>query len=248
MTRKGVFSFFYPRREKKIVLDCFTSDKYAYEYAPIIRGPKSFPEWWKKLPTNDVNSLDFSNIKNMKLCYGFVELFKRSIVIPSWTDIYYKVTPENGYTYQYTSGNPPEEHAAKQYQGGFQNYYHSKLCSPWYLRETTGVHFTFIAASWNLENYDFIVPPGCVEYRVNNGSNVNIMIPKKKHEYSFFIPTATPLVFLIPLIDNETKIELKTHLVSNEEITVMRNNVSHPFKGIFPLVRMKERENKCPFG
>jgi hypothetical protein len=60
-----MFTFFH--RRKKIVVDCFTTDAFAYDYAPITRGSKAFPDWWTKLPIADVNDIDFSIEKfNMK--------------------------------------------------------------------------------------------------------------------------------------------------------------------------------------
>ena len=232
---------------KKIVVDCFTSDGFAYEYAPIVRGSKSFPKWWTKLPIiNPENDLDYDLSKrNMRKCYGFLELYKRSIIIPSWTDLRFKVTPDQGYTWIKSSGADPAEHSKIQYDGGFNDYYHSKLTSPWILKEKTGVHFLFTAATWNLENYDFLIPPGIIEYNVNHGTNINIFMPKKKSEYSFFVPVGKPLVHLVPVSDS--KIEIRNHLISLDEI----NRKFPPpttMNGIFSLLDMKRKEKKCPFG
>jgi len=240
-----MFTFFH--RRKKVIVDCFTADSFAYEYAPIIRGPKAFPNWWTKLPIADVNDINFSfEQRNMRRCYGFLELYKRSIVIPSWTDMRFKITPDKGYTWLKTSGPDPIEHSKNQYQGGFDNYYHSKLSSPWMLKEKTGLHFLFTSAIWNLENYDFLIPPGILEYDVNHATNVNILIPKKKTEYSFFIPVGKPLVHIIPIVDN-AKIEIQNHFVTQNEL----NRLFPPpttLRGIYPLLDMKRKEKKCPFG
>jgi hypothetical protein len=241
-----MFTFFH--RRKKIVVDCFTSDPFCFEYAPIVRGSKTFPNWWTKLPIGNVETdIDYSKEKmNMRKCYGFLELYKRSIILPSWSDLRFKITPDKGYTWMKHSGPDPEEHAKSQYEGGFNDYYHSKLSSPWRFKEKSGMNFLFTAATWNLENYDFLIPPGMLEFRVNHATNVNILIPKKKSEYSFFIPVDKPLVHLIPL-QEDIKIEIKNHLVTVEEL----HKVAPPptsLRGIYPLIDLKNGKSKCPFG
>lgn len=239
-----MFTFFH--RRKKIVVDCFTSDGFAYEYAPIVRGSKVFPDWWTKLPIKSVDNPDFDLLhNNMRKCYGFLELYKRSIIVPSWTDLKFKVTPDKGYTWIKSSGEAPVEHPKTQFENGFNDYYHSKLTSPWVLKEKTGVHFLLTAATWNLENYDFLILPGVIEYNLNHGTNINMFLPKKKTEYSFFVPVGKPLVHLIPVSDS--KIEIRNHLISLDEI-IRKFPPPSSLRGIFPLLDMKRKEKKCPFG
>ena len=238
--------FYFFHRKKKIVLDCFTSNTNAFEYTPIIRGSKAFPDWWKKLPTSKVEDDNFNMLKflNLKKCYGFNELFKRSIILQNWTDLKIKVTPNNGYSFQLTNGKLPEGHIERQYEGGFVDYYNIKLMSPWFFREKTGVHFMFVAAEWNLEKYDFKILPGCVEYRVNHGTNVNIMLPKKQSDYYLYLPLSLPLVHMIPMVD-DAKIVIKNHLVTDEEI---KKYASPPttLEGINKLINIKNKHSKCP--
>ena len=238
-----MFTFFH--RKKKIVIDCFTSNKNAYEFAPIVRGTKLLPEWWKKLPTNDPNDIDFNTTNNnMRNCYGFLELYKRSIVLPFWTDLHLKVTPDRGYQYQLLNSEKPVQHNPQQYKGGFENYYHIKLKSPWILREKTGVHFTWVGAEWNNDQYDFRILPGCLEYRVNCVTHVNMMLPKKTNEYMQYIPIGQPLVHIIP--NDDAKITIKNHMVSEEEIK--RFSLPPPsFSGINKLIDIKNKQSKCPF-
>ena len=240
-----MFTFFH--RRKKIVVDCFTTDSFAYKYAPIVRGPKAFPDWWKKLPSNDPNDIDYAKANmNMKRCYGFLEVFKQSFILPCWTDLRIKVSPNDGYSWITSSGPAPIEHDKSQYEGGFTDYYHSKLTSPWFFKESSGAHFLFTPATWNLENYDFLMPPGIVEYDTNHSTNVNILMPKKKVDYSIFIPIGKPLVHIIPLRE-DAKFEIKNHLVSEDELNKITPRAS-TLRGIFPLMEMKKKQSKCPFG
>ena len=240
-----MFTFFH--RSPTVVLDFFTSDPIAYEFAQPTKATKDFPDWWKKLPMHRVSDVDFDRKKvNMKTCYGFLELYKRSVIIRNWSDFHYKVTPDKGYTWQKSSGPDPHEHPSFQYENGFKDYYHSKLNSPWYVREKTGKHFLFTGCTWNLENYDFLIPPGILEYSVNSSLNVNILIPKKKQTYSFFLPIGKPLVHLIPL-QEKTKFDIRLHLVSSAEIVKISYQPS-TLRGMKTLLELKEKQKKCPFG
>ena len=238
-----MFMFFH--RRKKIIVDCLTDNPFAYDYAHIIRGSKAFPEWWKQLPDKDMRVINLlPEYRNMRQCYGFLEFYKGSIILPSWSDYHFKVTKDDGYYYNYSNGSAPIQHAKSQYEGGFNDYYHAKLTSPWMFREKTGVKFLFTASTWNLEGYDFLTLPGCTEYSVNHATSVNILIPKKSETYSFFIPTNKPLVNIFPLSEN--KIQIKNHLVDEVEM----KKLSHPatLRGIYPLFDIKKKAKRCPFG
>ena len=247
-----MFTFFH--RRKTIVLDCFTDDSYAITAAPIIRGSKAFPEWWKTLPTPDNGMKRLADqdggaiYHNMKRCYGFIELFKRSIVVESWTDYNFIVT-DDAYTYNHSSGTAPEEHPlATQAGGAFDQFHHSKLTTPWIFREKTGVQFAFVGAEWDFQEYLFKIPPGVVEFEMNKSVNVNLLLPKAT--YNFHIPTGKPLVHLIPLVEN-AKIVINNHLVTTQELNKIRAKPSG-FKSIYEYARLlkrnKEREkSKCPF-
>ena len=240
-----MFTFFH--RSETIVLDCFTADPVAYEFAPLVKATKTFPNWWKKLPANHVSDIDYSLTKlNMKTCYGFLELYKRSIVVQNWNDFHFKITPDNGYHWQKSSGPEPQEHPPAQYENGFKNYYHSKLVNPWSVREKTGKHFLFTGSTWSLENYDFLIPPGMLEFSVNSSLNVNIFIPKKKEPYSFFLPIGKPLVHLIPL-QEKFKLDIRSHLVTEQELRKIHFGPS-TLRGMKTLLGLKNEQKKCPFG
>jgi hypothetical protein len=247
-----MFSFFH--RKKTIVLDCFTDNSYAYTAAPIIRASKAFPEWWKTLPTpeNGMKKLeDFDGGKiyhNMKRCYGFIELFKRSIIIESWTDYNFAVT-EKDYRFNYAGGTAPEEHILEtQANGAFSEFHHTKLSTPWVIREKTGVQFAFVGAEWDFQEYLFKIPPGVLEFKMNNSINVNMLLPKAT--YNFHIPTGKSLAHLIPLVE-DAKIEIKNHLVTTQELNTLRGK-PFAFKGIYDYAKLLKRneerqKSKCPF-
>ena len=242
-----MFTFFH--RKPKVILDCFTADPHAYNYAPIVKASKTIPDWWKVLPKSSKIVTKTQTIhSNMKKCYGFVELFKRGLVLEHWTDMVIKVD-ETGYEYVCTTGKQPSEHSRETYSGSFNNHMHIKLNSPWAFREQTGAHFLYMAAEWSLDNYDFKIMPGVIEHKVNRASNVNIMIPKKSDPYQIYIPIGQPLLHIIPL-DN-IRVEHRMHLVTDSEMKKI--DMIPPkltgFVELIKLVKRNEKRNKgrCPF-
>lgn len=244
-----MFSFFH--RTPKIVLDCFTTEEHVYNYTPIVKASKTIPDWWKELPNYEFRLKRDSekvfvndSVQNLKNCYAFLELFHNAISIRHWADIYIE-TSESNFNYFVSSGQLPESHSIKQIGKGFINYHHLKLSSPWVFREKEGIKFSWFGAQWNLDNYDFAVLPGVINFKINHGTNINLMIPKQKNEY--VIPAGLPLVNLIPL--TEKKIVVKNHLVSSDEFQkYYYDPLSKYFHGWRTAKKLLENEKKCPFG
>lgn len=247
-----MFSFFH--RTNKIYLDCFTDIPQIFQQTPIVRASKVFPDWWKDLPTPKLN-FNYDNTEyvspstdsNMRNCFGFLELYKRGIIIESWCDLHIKSSKEE-IRYFYSNGKSPGSHNRSQWGEGFKNYHHLKLHSPWFFQEKTGINFLFFGAEWHLEDYDFKIVPGLIRYDLTAGTNVNMMIPAKDTEY--FIPMGKPLVHIVPLSDK--KIVLKNHLVTTEEFNRKAIQVGgswHGWRSSIELIyRNRKRNSRCPFG
>ena len=77
--------------QKKIVLDCFTTNPEVVEYAPISYAIKHIPQWWKDLPETYLSEDGFTNRGTMRYCAGMVDYYKKSIAIPMWADFSLKI-------------------------------------------------------------------------------------------------------------------------------------------------------------
>ena len=183
----------------------------------------------------------------MKTCYGFVELFKRGLVIENWCDLAIKTFNNSSEVkYIYSFGDNPVPHNKTQYGKGFPNHNHIKLISPWRFREKTGIKFHFAPMLWNLDSYDFIILTGILNFNINLDTNINIMLPKKDNEY--IIKIGTPLIQIIPL--SESEIIQKNHLITYEEYNQIAkvNKSYYGWRGIDKIMkRNNERKSKCPF-
>ncbi len=245
-----MFNFFH--RTSTIHLDCFTYMNHIYELTPIVPAVKTVPDWWKSLDPGHM-SYDWKYFSSprktltMKSCYGFMELYKRGVVIENWCDIRIQ-TSRNGFKFMHSDGDKPVEHPQYQIGSGFKNFYRLKLSSPWIFREKTGVKFHFNGAMWNLEDYNFRVVPGIVDFRVNGYTNVNIMMPIEDAEYT--IPAGQPIAHLIPL--SEKRLKIKNHLISRQEYDRLSRHSSsyyHGWKTVKKLFNKSDmRQSKCPFG
>lgn len=245
-----MFTFFH--RTPVIHLDCFTYMGHIHELTPIVSAAKAAPAWWKNLDTGHM-SYDWKYFSpprktlTMKSCHGFVELYKRGVILENWCDLRLQVT-DAGFKYMHSSGEKPSEHPRFQLGEGFKNFYHLKLASPWIFREKQGIKFHFNGAMWSLEDYNIRVVPGVVDYRSNGYTNVNIMIPRDPIEYT--IPVGQPLVHIMPLSDK--KLKVKNHLISRLEYdTMCRHSASYysGWKAVNKLLQRNDsRKSGCPFG
>ena len=245
-----MFSVF--RRRSTITIDCFTTDPFVYEYSPIVRGTRCYPEWWKTLPqSGSTIDQDFNIQTNMKNCYGFIELHKQSFVLRCWSDILFSVTENEGYKYKFLRGNTTlGEHTPQQYNHAFSNFYHAKLLSPWFIREKTGIHFAYVANHWHNEHVDYMLPNAIVRYDWQGTTNVNMFIPKKN--FTFTMNINQPLIHIVPL--TEKKVISKCHLIDEKEYERIFINVSRTFGGFTRAIKVLRKEKdeqkmgKCPFG
>jgi len=213
---------FHFLRRKKIVVDCFTDHSGVYETVPILHAMKLLPSWYKNLETikcpvtfEDNNKVSIE--RNMKLCWGFNELFKTGVIIRNWCDTHYKVMPDS-YRYYVSDGKVPEEHGASQYNNAFFGFHHTKLLCPWRLKEKYGVKFMLMGCEWHQENLNYKTLSGVLEFKLNHATNINLLLPKK--EATFIIKVGKPMVHIIPL--TEDRVEFKNHLVTTAELNKLQ--------------------------
>ena len=253
-------NFFF--KSKKIVLDCFTDNPFYYETARINHAIKYLPEWWKKLPTNkEINYLSMDvNVKKstVKNCPGFIDLYKKSLVIPHWNETRIKVNSDGTYDWLSSHETTIENHPRKQFDGWFLNapLAQVKFVCPWFVRSKENLQLFFAEPLWNNENInDLRIIPGVVNTKYISELNINCLIePNPKGERIINSKPLTPLVFLITLPDE--RIELRHHLISSRE--KIKFTASHNFtnpnllatkiKNMDKIEELNKPESKCPFG
>ena len=66
------------KSDDDIILDYYTYNPYAYNFAKINHGHHYIPEWWKSTPKV------VKGHPTIKNCPAFIEYYKKGIVIPMW--------------------------------------------------------------------------------------------------------------------------------------------------------------------
>lgn len=243
-----MFSIFM--KKPKVIVDCLVTENSVYQLAPIKRAVHYFPDWWKKLPNYGIGDADNNRLNkksdfkvNMKKCYGFTELYKRSFILPHWCDIHVTVE-DNKYRYYSSGGEKPTEHHSDQYGGAFPNFMHMKLMSPWLTMEKTGkIHFAFIGATYSMDQYNFMIAPGVKECRYSIESHVQVLMPMG--HYSFYIPIGQPLLQIIPL--TEKKVEFRNHLVTLQEWEKYKPRTPSYMSHNQVMRINRDAQSTCPF-
>jgi hypothetical protein len=258
-----MFSFF--KRTPVIDVDCFTSNNDAYKFTPIVKSSKAKPDWydqvqgvtpsnttkWPQYIINESGSIDFDwklSIRTVKSCPGFHELYSKGFILENWCDFVVNVD-KNTLSYHFSNGLAPIVHNNNQVEPGFKDHYIIKLNSPWMIQTKEDIPFVLTPAQWSLENYNFHILPGIVNFHYQTGSNVFITI-RRDVEDQFLVPMGQALAQFIPLTDK--KIRIHNHIVTEEELETKRYNVTGTSMGwrrTKALVRRNDRrEKKCPFG
>ena len=258
----NMFSFFH--RTPKIYVDCFTADASVHKYTPVVNAMKAMPDWyesvlkmqksntkWPQYKLDERGNIDFNvtqSNRTVRSCPGFLDLYKRGFIIENWCDLAFNVT-ETGMSYHYSNGESPIVHKSEQISPGFKDHYVIKLKTPWLVTTKESMPFVLLGTEWSLEDYDFKMLPGMVNFYYQSVTNAFIVIKKGKAD-QFMIPMGKPLVQFIPL--SEKKVVVKSHVITHAEMETKRYNIVGTTMGwrrTFSLVkRNDEREKKCPFG
>jgi len=213
-----------------INVDAFITEDNIEKLFPISESVKYIPSWWKNLPKQYYSISDNGiNVPTgtMRKCPGFIELYKKGLTIPLWSDVIIS-TDHNGWRWQSPyKGFNLEPHSKEQFGDSFDDFFHVKFFSPWFMTEKTGVNFITTPAIWNISNLwnDVVIVNGILEFKYQNSTHINLFIKKAIKEITF--DAGMPLVHLIPL--TEKKVKLKRHIISNEEYSKMFRNTTSFF-------------------
>jgi len=206
------------KKEKEIILNCYTHRSEVYNYFPVVETKKTFPSWVKKLKNSYFNS-NKDHFENVTSCPAFIDYFRTGFVIPLWSDVCLEVGEigSNSYRWQYSDlKSHMAFHPYDQFGLDAKEYQHFKVDSPWVFSCSEDVKFLFSRPSWRFGDIPNTVEilNGVVEYRTNAATNINMLVKRMEKHQEFVIKANTPLVHIIPL--TERKIIVKTHLITRE--------------------------------
>lgn len=210
-------------KKKKVVLDCFTQQEYAYNYAKIDHGSKFYPDWWKKTPNYCDNHDDILEGKSVtiKHCTGFTDYYNRAVIIPSWFSLKLHVKTIKEKRFNWQSSNE-DFHELSHSKNQFDNFclddgFNFKIGSPWRFKTKNKVSFVWSDPVWSNRQhlFDYSVLPAVIDFRNQHSTNISLFLKFDLEPKSIFIDALQPLVALHPMFDYD--LEIKNHLVSEKE-------------------------------
>jgi len=242
------------KRNKKIILDCYTATPYIYENFKPAPTNKFMPKWMDGLRKKKYGEIDRDTLGvnlDMRGCIGFTNIMSNGFIIPMWSDILIDVGEIGTTDYRFRFADPEcgaEQHPALQ-RGDYlpeDKYLALKLNSPWVFKCSEEISFAWFQPTWNFDSpEEFVVLPAVVQYKGGtNSTNINFAMPRSETRKILKIEANQPMVQIIPM--TERKIELRHHLVTPEEFEKI--NYPDGFKGSFTNRNStKTKVKKCPF-
>ena len=242
------------RRPGVIHLDCFTDRADVFTFSKVNHSKNFIPEWWKKLPK--VDPITDHPYGTMKSCQGFIDLFRKGLIIPLWSDISILLGEIGSdeifwqYADQTSSAGPhPTSQRGYEYLPG-QNYQHLKLDSPWIFKTKVDLDWVVHGVTWcNYHPTTVIIPEGILNFKWQVGTNINMFLQRKPEKQKILIEANQPLLQLIPM--SEKEIVIHHHLISSDEMSLIgKKHKLSKFRNTYNVsknIRL-ENESKCPFG
>jgi len=243
-----MINFFF--KHKPIHLDCFTASANAYEFSPIEPANKFIPDWWKAIPKTHT-PLAGVEMGTMKSCAGFIDLYRKGVMLPIWSDLVVRIQEDGSYQYNFADLLSSAEHHSSAQVGTLLEDFsaiHLKIHSPWLFECKEGISWHFSQPVWNqTAAKDYCVLTGILDYRYSTSTNINILFKRANNIVTF--SHGDPLVHIIPL--SERPLHIKNHLISQEEYN-KKYTLNKPISyrgGYFKKKKLIEaKESKCPFG
>jgi hypothetical protein len=239
--------FFF--KNTKIYLDCFTLDPLLLKTAPVDHAVKHFPEWWKGLPNSYIDKGSFIPNTTMKKCSGIIDYYKKSIVIPMWSDLLIDIDANSGFRWQFADGKTGAvSHNDNQYKGfASDRHAHFKITSPWYFKSSKSIGWLYSNAVYNLQDpRDFHMLPGVIDHSKQTSTNIQLLIDLRQTKV-VNVSVGQPIAHITPLTEKE--VVIRRHLVSESEIRKL-NMEQKPISFIGNYSKVNELKNKfknCPF-
>ena len=213
--------------QKPIKITAYISTEYSFAqtYSPIERASVFTPKWWKTLskPISYWGEDNKYNIQtNAKSCLGILGTFQTGYVLPLWSDLSIKIGANN-FAYQFSDlKSKLNIHANSQLNGFYEDYIIAKITSPWILKTSEDIKFTFCNPFYMQSSITpYIIPYG-IAPTINKLSFTNIFLLFEKRDREITIRQNTPMIHIIPITDKN--IEFKTEIISTEEYLKLHLN------------------------
>lgn len=213
--------FIFKKKQIEIVALVAEERKDILELAPIKRAKDSFPHWWKNVESGYFDFEMFTEIRTVKNCPGIIGTLTNGFIMPLWSDIAIKQTPEGGdvtFADKKTNWKYSPEHIVTGYEENYSNFI---IQSPWYLKTPVNVLFCDPVYHFNTPriykaNYAYQTP-------INNYLNTDITLSFRKpiDQDIGIIKFRTPMLHFIPITEN--KVNFRVEAMSPREQEQVRS-------------------------
>ncbi len=239
------------KKNKELVLNFYTDHNGAYNFFKPKESKHFWPEWWKKLPRIIEDDIPRST---MKTCDGFVRLYKNSLIIPLWSDLFVEIykdeNHQGGYNYQFADQiSSAVHHNREQFVDFLPGSVHLKIHNPWLITCDEEVNFLIMAPFWNHpNNTNLVICPGMVEFKYQVHCHINTFFLFNGDRSTFTIEAGSPITQIIPI--TERPVVIKHHLLSRQEMlnlhhrTYSNSFFVHNYKRIKKIIQKEKLE--CP--
>jgi len=247
-------------KKKKIILKCYTTDPFAYSYAKIDWGKNFLPDWFNNLPVYNTSPKG-NQAPTLRACHGFKQLYKNSLIIPSWAHINITIssvdqTPSFNWKTNTKSTNI-DSHPYCQSKGFLDEnrFINFKIISPWFLKCNQPTQFIMSDPIWNRTGItDYSILPGIMDFKYQSGANILGVLESKEQEREINFSPGDPLALLTPMDDEEIILEhyLVTPFDLEKFLPDLRVGIDDTINKYITrkkfINKMEQRESKCPFG
>lgn len=244
-------------KSNTIKLRCFTNRADIFETAQVTKAVNFLPEWWKGLPKSIPDPTGLFPNPTMKHCVGFIEYFRKSIVVPFWSDLALAVGPVGTeyFRWQFSDRMSEIEIHAGQQRGSFLDsnlFQNVKIDAPWRFVCDEPIQWVLNGAFWTTDAPDqLLFPPGFLDFNYQREANLNFFIRRNLEEQKLLIPAFSPAVFLVPLTDKKVIVECE--LVSEDKFRQLSSlGVANTFINNYlnkkrAITSTQNESKKCPF-
>lgn len=210
----------FKRKEEPIYLDCYTYSHYAYNHAKINYAKNYIPDWWKREP-----SMTKDGIATIRHCSAFSNFYAKGIIMPLWGEVEITVNPykSDKPAFEWVSSNEDFDlhsncHNKEQWSGfGDDSFWNVKFRSPWVFKTRDAVDFVWSSPTWSTPDTfnTLTVLPAIMQFKTQQGSEINFIIQQKAEEQKINLPALTPLAILHPM--TERKVKIRHHLIAEDK-------------------------------
>lgn len=245
---------FFLKKNKEIVLHCYTSNAVAFDFFKIKEAKRFWPDWWKQLPKAFIN--EGIEQATMKTCDGFLRMYKSSYMIPLWSDFDIQLTwlKDNNqlhYKWSFADGvTTLDRHPPEQFSGFLPHALHLKIVNPWMFSCTEEINFLVMTPYWNHPiTTSFQVCPGVVEFQYQSHLHLNsFLVPDRYGDTQYQFEAGTPIAQIFPLTERPVRLEF--HYSTKEEMHKYHHKTYGLgfFKNNYKRLKelLKKEDVKCP--